>query len=192
MLDVVEDDGLAIGGDAAGETGADRDANAALHLLLQADRGAGDELVLGLVEEEHDRCVRVDTSPRQELGEKLVEVEVAEARRLSPTGGAPAAAAPRARPRTRECSIEIVRVRDDFQQVDVFGREGARRKGAHVQHAQDPVCEETAAPSRLFTPFSRRIGLRTSPSLTSSRMTGRRSAATRPANPPPMGMRTPA
>ena len=39
--------------------------------------------------------------------------------------------------------------------------------------------------------FSRRIGLRTFEWSTSSMITGRRSAAMRPANPFPTGMRTP-
>ncbi len=58
VVDVVEDHRLLLGGDPAREAAADRDADALLDLLLDPERGARDELVRLLVEEE-DRA-RVD------------------------------------------------------------------------------------------------------------------------------------
>src|SRR5437764_1509742 len=49
----------------------------------------------------------------------------------------------------------------------------------------------SGTPSRERMPFSRRIGLSTRSAVTSGRWTGRRSAAIRPANPLPTGIRTP-
>ena len=71
VLDVVEDDGLAVGGDTTRETAAERDAHAALDLLLDPDRRPGDELQPVVVEEEHGACVDLEQLPRpfQQRGE---------------------------------------------------------------------------------------------------------------------------
>jgi hypothetical protein len=50
VVDVVEDDRPALGGDAAGEALADRDPDSVLDLLLDSPRCARDELVPLLVE----------------------------------------------------------------------------------------------------------------------------------------------
>ena len=49
----------------------------------------------------------------------------------------------------------------------------------------------SGTPAMLLMPFSRRIGFSTSAWSTSSSTIGRRSAAIRPAKPPPIGIRTP-
>ena len=80
VVDVVEDHRPLLGGDPPGEARADRDADALLDLLLDAERGAGDELVRRLVEQE-DRA-RVDLEdlarPLEQRGEQLVEAQVGE------------------------------------------------------------------------------------------------------------------
>ena len=76
--DVAEHDRPALGGDSAGEPLSDRDADALFHLVLEADRRAGDELASGLVEQEDGGGVRLEhvPDPRQQLGEELIEVKV--------------------------------------------------------------------------------------------------------------------
>ena len=78
VVDVVEHDRTALGGDAAREPCSERDADALLHLLLEPDRRAGDELVARLVEQEDGGRVRLErvSDPCQQLGQELVEVEV--------------------------------------------------------------------------------------------------------------------
>ena len=80
VVDVVEDHRPLLGGDPPGEARADRDADALLQLLLDAERGAGDELVRRLVEQE-DRA-RVDLEdlarPLEQRGEQLVQAQVGE------------------------------------------------------------------------------------------------------------------
>ena len=80
VVDVVEDHRPLLGGDPSGEAAADRDADALLHLLLDPERRARDELVRVLVEQE-DRA-RVDledlAGPLEQGVEQLVEPQVCE------------------------------------------------------------------------------------------------------------------
>ena len=80
VVDVVEDHRPLLGGDPAREAAADRDADALLHLFLDPERGARDELVRVLVEQE-DRA-RVDledlAGALEQRGEELVEPQVCE------------------------------------------------------------------------------------------------------------------
>ena len=80
-----------------------------------------------------------------------------------------------------------------LQQLDIV----ARRTGAgcSVPTWSTPItlpATSSGTPSIDLIPFSRRIGLSTSAASMSSRITGRLPAATRPAKPPPTGIRTPA
>jgi hypothetical protein len=78
VVDVVEDDRPPVGGDSAREALPERNADAALDLLLDADGGAGDELALPRVEQQDRARVR-----RQEIvdsleqrAEQLLELQV--------------------------------------------------------------------------------------------------------------------
>ena len=78
MVDVVEDHRPLLGGDPAGEAPADRDADALLDLLLDAERRARDELVRLLVEQEdRARVYLEDLAGAVEQGsEQLVEAQM--------------------------------------------------------------------------------------------------------------------
>jgi hypothetical protein len=80
VVDVVEDDGPPLGGDAPREPLAERDAHAALDLLLDPHGRPRDELLRRLVEQEHRAGVGVEhvAGPHQERGEQLLEIEVRE------------------------------------------------------------------------------------------------------------------
>lgn len=82
VVDVVEDDGSALGGDAAGEAAPERDADTALHLLLEPDRSARHELLPLLVEEEHRSRVAIEqvADAREQRPEQILEVEMGERR----------------------------------------------------------------------------------------------------------------
>ena len=122
-----------------GEASADRDADSALHLLLEADRGARNELRPGLVEQQHGSGVGVEqlTRPAEELGEQLVELEVAErgvGHRLEALQAHPGLALGREEPRVLDGDRR--RVRDDLEQVDVLG--GERRAARACRRAARP------------------------------------------------------
>jgi hypothetical protein len=80
VVDVVEDHRPLLGGDPTGEPTTDRNADALLYLLLDAERSPRDELVRVLVEQE-DRA-RVDLEdlpgPVEQRIEQLVESQVRE------------------------------------------------------------------------------------------------------------------
>jgi hypothetical protein len=82
LVDVVEDDGAAFGGDASGEAASERDARAGLDLLLEPGRCARDELAPLRVEQEHRARVgpEQDADTQEQLPEQRVEVEVRERR----------------------------------------------------------------------------------------------------------------
>ena len=60
VIDVIEDHRPPLGGDPAGEAAADRNTHAALDLLLDPDRSACNQLLGGLVDEEHRARVSVE------------------------------------------------------------------------------------------------------------------------------------
>ena len=78
VVDVVEDHRPLLGGDPAGEAPADRDADALLDLLLDAERRARDELVRLLVEQQdRARVYLEDLAGAVEQGrEQLVEAQM--------------------------------------------------------------------------------------------------------------------
>jgi len=80
VVDVVEDHGVPLRGDLAREAAADRDAHAPFDLLLDAFRGAGDELGLRLVDQQESGRVGMQrlANPQEQLLEQLVEREVRE------------------------------------------------------------------------------------------------------------------
>ena len=82
MVDVGKHDRPLLGGDAAREAAADRDADALFDFFFDADRGACNELV-GLGVQQQDRA-RVDLEDRlhpvEERCEQGVEVEMGESR----------------------------------------------------------------------------------------------------------------
>jgi hypothetical protein len=80
VVDVLEDDGMAIGGDPAGEALAERDPNALLDLLFDPDRGAGNEIVARAIEQEDRAGVDLEQGfrPREQRVEQLLELQVAE------------------------------------------------------------------------------------------------------------------
>ena len=80
VIDVGQPDRPALGRDPAGEALPQRDPDALLHLLLETDRRAGDELApLGVDEEDGDRIDAEDRAdPFEELGEQRVELEMGE------------------------------------------------------------------------------------------------------------------
>ena len=80
VVDVVEDHRLPLGRDPAGEAAADRNADAALYLLLESHRRPGHELVRLLVEQQHRARVDVEQLPHseEEGGEQLLQLEVGE------------------------------------------------------------------------------------------------------------------
>ena len=73
----------------------------------------------------------------------------------------------------------------ELQQLDLVLLERARHERADMEHARTSPSTTSGTPSIDLIPFSRRIGLRTCAWSTSSRITGRFSAAIRPAKPPP-------
>ena len=78
MIDIAEHDGSALGSHAAGEAAAEWDADAALHLLLDPDRRAGDEFIRLRVQQQHRACIHVEelAHPQEERGEQLFEFEM--------------------------------------------------------------------------------------------------------------------
>ena len=68
--------------DLSGEAGADRHADALPDFFLDAACGAGDEVALGLVEEQHRRGVGLEDvlHPREQLDEQVVDVQPGERR----------------------------------------------------------------------------------------------------------------
>ena len=82
VVDVLDDHGAALGGDAAGEAAAERDPHALLDLLLDALGRAGDELAGRLVEQQERRRVGAEDvgDPLQQLRQQLVEREMGERR----------------------------------------------------------------------------------------------------------------
>ena len=80
VVDIVEHDGSALRRHAAGEAAAERDADAALHLLLDPDGRAGDKFVRVCVQQQHRARVNVEelARPQEERGEQLFKVEMRE------------------------------------------------------------------------------------------------------------------
>jgi hypothetical protein len=74
-LEVVEDDGSALGGDTAGESATEGDADASFDLLLETDGRPGDQFTSLLVEQQHGACVRAEdgANSRQQHLEQLIE-----------------------------------------------------------------------------------------------------------------------
>ena len=64
MVDVLEDDRPLLGGDPTREAPAYRDADSLLDLFFDSERGAGDELVRLLVEQEDRAGVDFEDLPR--------------------------------------------------------------------------------------------------------------------------------
>ena len=81
-IEVFDLDRRDLGGDAAGKSLADRDADAALDLLLEAFRRARYELRAGVVEQEHRARVGVERVAHtgEQLVEQLVELEMRKCR----------------------------------------------------------------------------------------------------------------
>src|SRR3954451_23283435 len=79
-VDVVEDHRPLLRGDPAGEATTDRDADALLSLLLDAERSPRDELVRVLVEQQDRARVDLEDLPRplEQRIEQLVESQVRE------------------------------------------------------------------------------------------------------------------
>ena len=82
VIDVVEDHRPPFRGDAAGESAADRDADALLHLLLDPDRRPRDELVRLLVEQQDRARVDIEdlAGPEKERRQQRVELQMRERR----------------------------------------------------------------------------------------------------------------
>jgi hypothetical protein len=80
VIDVLDREGPPFGDDAAGETAADGDANAALDLLLDPARRARHKLVCLLVQEQDRAGIRREdlADPLEQLREQRVEREVRE------------------------------------------------------------------------------------------------------------------
>ena len=78
VIDVVEHDGSALGSHAAREAAAERDTDAALHLLLDPDGRTGDEFVRLRVDQQHRACIHVEelARPQEERGKQLFEFEM--------------------------------------------------------------------------------------------------------------------
>ena len=139
------------------------------------------------------RPARIVADARQQHGEELVELEVRERGvrdRLDVLE--PLARAPLGLEQARVLDRERGAVGRELEQLDLVARE--RRAASSVPTWSTPITSpstRSGTPSIDLIPFSRRIGLRTSAWSTSSRITGRRSAATRPAKPRPTGIRTP-
>jgi hypothetical protein len=79
-VDVLDDDRTTLSSHAPGEPTVDRDPDAPLDFLLEADGSPGDELVPFVVMEEDRGCVRLEgfADSRQQFAEQLVELEVRE------------------------------------------------------------------------------------------------------------------
>src|SRR5581483_3502253 len=82
LVDVGEDHGAPLGGDASREAPPHRNANPLLDLLLDADRRARDELVRRRVEQQNRRRIRAENfaDAAEELPEQLLEIEQRERR----------------------------------------------------------------------------------------------------------------
>ncbi len=80
VVDVVEDDRPLLGGDAAGKAAADGDADTLLDLLLDAERGACDELVRLLVEQKDRARVDLEDQPcaLEQRAKEVVEPQMRE------------------------------------------------------------------------------------------------------------------
>ena len=81
VIDVGQPDRPALGRDPAREALPERNPDALLHVLLETDRRAGDELApLGVDEEDGDRVDAENRAdPFEELGQQRVELEMGEA-----------------------------------------------------------------------------------------------------------------
>ena len=138
MGEVIEDDRPLQGGDAAGEAPAERDADAALDLLLDPDRRTRYKLVRLLVQQQDRARVspqdRADA--RQEHAEQLIERQVGE----RGVGDGLDVLEPLARP---SLGLEGAGVFDrqggavggELQELDLVVRERPMVKRADVQHA---------------------------------------------------------
>jgi hypothetical protein len=80
VADVVEDQRPLLGGDAAGEPRADRNPDALLYLLLDAERSARDQLVRVLVEQQDRAGVDIEdlARPPEQRAEQIVQAQVRE------------------------------------------------------------------------------------------------------------------
>jgi hypothetical protein len=63
VINPIQDHWLALRGNPAGETPADRDPDALPHFLFQASGRGGDQLPGGFVQQEHRRCVGLQDVP---------------------------------------------------------------------------------------------------------------------------------
>ena len=76
-INMIDDHWPPLGGDPAGETLADREAHPLAHLLLQPDRGGGDQLLGAAVEQQHRHGVGAEQclGPIEQLRQELAFLE---------------------------------------------------------------------------------------------------------------------
>ena len=84
MVDVVDDDGAALRGDAAGEAASERDADALLDLLLDALGGAREEQVVVQQQDRYGVDLEDLGDPAQQLLQELLLGQVRERRVRDP------------------------------------------------------------------------------------------------------------
>ena len=159
VVDVLDRDRAALGGDPAGEALADGDRDALLDLLLDALRGARPQHLRGLVEHEDRRRVGVQDlgDAVQQLGEQLVLGQVGEGGVGDPLQGLEMPCRGLGRGARRALAPVQLRVLDRqrgavggvLEQLAVLVGERARGERAHVQHAERaPLDEQRDAEQR--------------------------------------------
>ena len=153
VVDVLDHDRRPLGGDAAGEAAADRDANAGLDLLLDPLRRTRDQLAGRLVEHEEGGGVGLEDVADAE--EQLIEERVQRQVRERRVGDEQELVQPLAR---RLLGLEEPLVLDrerralghPLEEVDVVRREDAVRQRADVDDAAHlPAHRERRAEQRL-------------------------------------------
>jgi hypothetical protein len=145
VVDIVKDDRLAFGGDSSREPFAEWNADARFDLFLDADGGARDKLVRGVIEKKHGTRIDVDdlADAGKQRGEQFIEFELAERdvrnrlERFKPSA------------RVALCLEEVGMgdrrrgtISSERETLDVMGIELARFQGADVDHAEQPLVGE--------------------------------------------------
>ena len=163
-------------------------------LLFDPYTRARDELVAFSIEQEDRARVDVEDEldPREQLGQQLVELEIGErsVRYDLHAFEPPARLALRLEEGCvvdRQCGA----VGDELEEVDVVLRELARSEAADVQHADRHALDEQRHAEQGLDALLAQHRIEHVGVVDVRKMTGRRSAATRPAKPFPSGMRTP-
>ena len=82
VIDVIQDDRLPLGGDAARETPADRDPDALADFLLQAAGRGGDQLATRAVQQQHRGGIGIQDlpDPAQQRGEEVIGAQMGQRR----------------------------------------------------------------------------------------------------------------